>query len=799
MLFQHLRILVIQLVFLPLGTYATHPPVKEVHVKFYDPPATGYQVVLPLEVAEIESGIRAHMAPYANEPMAFSNHLVYETIMYSPVTDAREVTLHYQWLPQKEGKTEITLVALLGEDASINVKEYPDLARVLLYDYSALVRSLSGEPLDFEALLQQAQASETLAYQDTIRILKEGVYSYEQLLKEQQQFIDTLIAAVSKEDAKTIRKRTQQMPKTGRLAVVEDSLQLMRNRTSAQSRMMQRQKIMIDSLQALLKHPIFASETTDAEKIAEDGQPQEKAYVQKLPEPVSRQLYLNSRLQGVDSIAETYRGDVTLLSEQVMTQANRIKLLNRELRAREAAQREVTARLERMTRVARASGVDPNLNSNRKKLNAFALQNQKLRQEIFALEEKNEADKKVLDAQLQQLNLRLQATEEQHHEILSTLNKKLGDQEFENKTLKLRLESKDERIELLSNRLANKDQGLTQAQARMRAAEDDARADAYELEARVKQMEAQLQEASRTAATSEKRLEMVTEDLADTREALQQKSKILDETEFALENEKTVAQGLVVARNRYKVELEEANLTVDSLVNLYQKERTRSQKLREVQDSLEAELSLLDPYTESARARRRVYQQQLANITELQRRLPKLEQALYAWEKRLEQKEKYLTEMEKSGTYQSMAERIAQLEEEKRLLQERLDGKSAKILIANESFYTGDALRGKSVVSAFCLDTEASELDLRTRITDYFRDRRIATMSEQPLTFVPFQEKNITELPIKLSFDISEQVSTGQRRLACTLQFSDGSYLSPSGGDEKRRRAAQQLILEILN
>jgi hypothetical protein len=797
MLIQHLRILVILLLILPLGTYATHPPVKEVKIKFYDPPATGYQVVLPLDVAAIEAGIRAHMAPHADEPMSFSNHLVYETIIYSPVTDAQEVTLHYQWLPKSDGMTELTLVALFGDEKSINVSQYPDMARVLLYDYSALVRNLSGKPLDFDALLDKAQASSEIAYQDTIRILKEGVYSYEQLLKEQQEFIDTLMAAIGKEDAKTIRNRTQNMPKTGRLAVVEDSLQLMRSRTLTQSQMMQRQKYLIDSLQKLMQNPDQVPIAAAKVETKQDDQADE-AYVQKLPEPVSRQLFLNSRLQGVDSIAETYRGDVTLLSEQVIAQANRIKLLRRELSAREAAQREVTERLEVMTRVARATGVDPNLSSNRQKLNAFALQNQKLRQEIFTLEEKNEADKQTLEAQVQQLNLRLQATEEQHHETLSTLTKKLGDKEFENKTLQLRIESKDERIDLLSGRLANQEQGLTQAQARMRAAEDDAREGSYELTARVKQMEAQLKEASRTAETSEKRLELVTDQLADTRKALQQKSKVLDETEFALENEKTVAQGLVVARNRYKVEWEEAELTADSLLNLYQRERTRSQQLREMQDSLEGELSLINPYTESARARRRVYQQQLANITELQRRLPKLEQALYAWEKRLEQKEKYLTEMEKSGTYQTMAQRIAELEEEKRLLKERLDGNTTSILVVDEEFYTGDALRGKSVVSAFCLDTEASELGLRTRIADYFRDRKVATLSQYPLTFVPFLQKDISDLPIKLTFDISEQVSTGERRLACTVQFSDGSYLSPSGEEEAKRRAVQKLIREIL-
>ncbi len=792
---QHLKILFILLFTLPFGAYATHPPVQEVKIKFYDPPATGYQVMLTLTAERVEEGIRRHMAPYADAPMAFSNHLVYETILYSPLTDAQEVTLHYQWLPKGEGQIELTLVALYGEEKSVSMKNNPALARVLLYDYSALVRSLTGVPLDFEALLQQAETTEILAFQDTIRILKEGVYSYEQLLEEQQEFIDTLMVAISKEDARTIRKRTQSMATKGRTDIVEDSLQLMRNRTLAQSQMMQRQKGIIDSLQRLLQDPGFQPIASAEER---DTPSAEKAeYIQQLPEPKSRQLYLNSRLSGVDSIAETYRGDITLLSEQVLSQAKRLQLLQRELAAREAAHREVSQRLEVVSRVARATGVDPNLSSSRKKLNAFAYQNQQLRQEIFALEEKHESAKKELDAQIKQLNLRLQLTESKHHEILSSLNQELRDKEFENKTLEMRIESKDERINLLSDRLTNQQQGLTQAQARMRAAEEDAQEGSYALNARVKQMEAQLQEASRTAAAAEKRLEFVTGELKDTRTDLQKKAKALEETEFALENEKTVAQGLVVARNRYKVDLKEAKFTTDSLLNLYQIERVRSQKLREVQDSLEAELALIDPYTESARARRRVYQQQLANITELQRRLPKLEQALYAWEKRLEQKEKYLLELEKSGSYQAMADRIAQLEKENRELKEKPGSFTARVG-GLEDFYTGDALRASKVVSAFCLDTEASALEVRTRITDYFRDHKIATLSQEPLTFVPFQHKEIAEMPIKLSFDISEQVSTGQRRLACTVQFSDGSYLSPSGGNEAQRRAAQKLIEEIL-
>lgn len=144
-----------------------------------------------------------------------------------------------------------------------------------------------------------------------------------------------------------------------------------------------------------------------------------------------------------------------------------------------------------------------------------------------------------------------------------------------------------------------------------------------------------------------------------------------------------------------------------------------------------------------------------------------------------------------------MADRIAQLEKENRELKEKPGSFTARVG-GLEDFYTGDALRASKVVSAFCLDTEASALEVRTRITDYFRDHKIATLSQEPLTFVPFQHKEIAEMPIKLSFDISEQVSTGQRRLACTVQFSDGSYLSPSGGNEAQRRAAQKLIEEIL-
>jgi hypothetical protein len=793
---------------LPLVGQSVHPPVEEVNVKFYNPPATGYQVTLPLAEEAVQAGIRAHMQPHATEPLSFSNHLVYETILYSPLTDAEEVTLHFQWRKVEAG-TEIILVALMGDKESISPSAQPALSRVLLQDYSALARSLSGEPLAYDHLLaepvaaiaspkqkQEAEAAHALAleqlqaYEDTIRILKEGVYSYEKLLEEQQAFIDTLLIAVSGEKGSTLRKKSKQMANAGRYAILEDSLQLMRDQALLQARLLERQRLRTDSLERVVA--------------ALDGQPSRKrpGVAASRPEQLGQEELLTQEILRAkrDSIARYYRENLALLNEQMMRQVKKVNLLRRELAAREAARRELSERLELAEHKLTEQQLQPGSRNRarRSELNALVAQNRVLRDSLTRQENRFFEKESVQKSQIQELTLRLQALETQHHETLAELNEKLQLEKARQSQLTSQLNEQGSQVASLNLRLTDQMKEEAQAQASLRAADQQMTDRQLESQVQLKQMEDQVAEARRQAQEASQSKAVLEDQLARTREDLRATASSLSQTEQSLEQTRETNQNLKVARDRYKQEVAELSFIRDSLFRLYERERRRSQRLAIAQDSLEGEIALLSPYTESARTRRRVYQQQLANLTELQRRLPQLEQALYAWEKRLDQREKYLREQGgEMDSYESMLNRIQELERENQQLQEVI-GEKIALPSPSREFYSGNAQRGGKVVPAMCLDSELSALAIRSKIADYFREKKMALLTEQPLTFVPLRETSIDDQPVKLSFDVSDQLSSGWRRISCTLQFSDGSYFSSSGGNEEQRRAVQRLLAEIL-
>jgi uncharacterized protein (DUF3084 family) len=102
----------------------------------------------------------------------------------------------------------------------------------------------------------------------------------------------------------------------------------------------------------------------------------------------------------------------------------------------------------------------------------------------------------------------------------------------------------------------------------------------------------------------------------------------------------------------------------DSLKKMVGTYKQDYHQLAAVNDSLKQEIDLLNPYTESAKTRRRVYQEQVNNLAQLEKRLPIWENEIMAREKLLKQREKYLMEYQKTGDLTTLLDRIKELEEE---------------------------------------------------------------------------------------------------------------------------------------
>ncbi|MEZ4688529.1 MAG: hypothetical protein R3B47_21435 [Bacteroidia bacterium] len=67
---------------------------------------------------------------------------------------------------------------------------------------------------------------------------------------------------------------------------------------------------------------------------------------------------------------------------------------------------------------------------------------------------------------------------------------------------------------------------------------------------------------------------------------------------------------------------------------------------------------------------------------------------------------------------------------------------------------------------------------------------RLAPASRNPLSF---QRVQLGDQRVTLTFDISEQLSTGLRRLSCTFRLANGEYLGPYSEETLKAQAKEFL------
>lgn len=273
----------------------------------------------------------------------------------------------------------------------------------------------------------------------------------------------------------------------------------------------------------------------------------------------------------------------------------------------------------------------------------------------------------------------------------------------------------------------------------------------------------------------------------ELRAELENKESLLDSMRIRAKR----AEGMAIGLTRSTVTMQ---AEIDSLRASYHNLGSEKRELLARQDSLLTEIDLLGPYSREARARRRVYQEQLAILQDLERRLPAREQALNAREKLLRQREKYLAETDRTGNYTQLTAMLDSLVAVNAGLRGQLEGGEAPVLPkakASKEVYMSTLVINEQIFPAFCVEREASGLAIREELIDYFREKmRLAPASRDPLSF---QRVELGGQRLTLTFDISEQLSTGLRRVSCTFRLPSGEHLGPYS-DEALREEAKKLL-----
>ncbi len=577
-------------------------------------------------------------------------------------------------------------------------QELLDTKRQLKLTEQALSASSKSDPFYIEP-------PEMEAYRDTIRILKDGIYGYEELMREQQAFVDTLLNHLSESSVKDLKKKSRNA-RLGRYATLEDSLSHYKKITAQQHDKLAAQEAEI----ALLK--------TNQPAPSPD------------PKPVT----------------------FPLAGELKKTKEN---------------------------------------------LSQVVEENRLLRARLVEEEKKYDALKAKEEVLMKQKDGSMKGMEEQYKSQIMALNKQVMNQAKRTRQLEAELQVRLSLQAELQTKLMTKQQEMSKRLARSHSQVKDARGTNRRLRSNIRILEDQLRESESQATYTRKQAQRISAELEKTRGKLMEKSERLEHLQYDLEEARLERQQAEVARGRFKNEAEASRRLIDSMIVYNQSIQWRSQRLHNTIDSLHGEIALLDPYSESARARRRVYQQQLDNLTRLQKQLPELEKSLYARDKLLDQRERYLREFGNNGTFGSLLDQLEEATREKEAYKRKLEETSPDFSLARSEIYTSDTQRDNRVVTAFCLDSKQAGLVLRAKILDYFRDKKIAKLSDEPLTFAAFSNASISDLPFTLAFDISEEVSTGWRRVACTVRLSNGLYLAPAANPGSRK-AIERLLGEIL-
>lgn len=128
--------------------------VEEIALSLYNKPVTGYRVLLDRSQRVVTNQILKHIAAAdETKPFQFERTIIYENIRYTPITEARDISLHFLMRNLQGQYTEITLVAMYDYKRSISSRDFPELSLRLQVDLAQLVRRTTGDILESDQLV----------------------------------------------------------------------------------------------------------------------------------------------------------------------------------------------------------------------------------------------------------------------------------------------------------------------------------------------------------------------------------------------------------------------------------------------------------------------------------------------------------------------------------------------------------------------------------------------------------------------------------------------------------------------
>ncbi len=137
--------------------------VKEVKLSLFKKPVTGYRLVIDRHSKLVESRIIRHVAEQEGTPFQFEKTIIFENIMYPPVTRQKAISLYFLLHNLPGNYTELTIVAMYDYKRSISSTEFPDLSLKLLVDVASLVRKITGDFVKFDDIVFDDETIENIA------------------------------------------------------------------------------------------------------------------------------------------------------------------------------------------------------------------------------------------------------------------------------------------------------------------------------------------------------------------------------------------------------------------------------------------------------------------------------------------------------------------------------------------------------------------------------------------------------------------------------------------------------------
>lgn len=135
-------------------TIAREVRVQEVTISLHNKAVTGFKVRLDRSVRVVSGRVIDHVSQhYKDSPFQYDNTIIYENILYRPLSVSRELSLYYMLRNVQDQLTELTVVVMYDYHRSVNSHDFPSLSLLVQADLARLVRRTTGDLMRSDRLL----------------------------------------------------------------------------------------------------------------------------------------------------------------------------------------------------------------------------------------------------------------------------------------------------------------------------------------------------------------------------------------------------------------------------------------------------------------------------------------------------------------------------------------------------------------------------------------------------------------------------------------------------------------------